>query len=104
MRISILCLASVMLAACGLARSSAVSRMDAVEIQNASDTDICNPLADSVTVTNERQRRGLGDCSDAHKRCAQLGYVPGTELYLKCRAVVDVGGGAAPAVIAVPQS
>jgi len=36
----------------------------------------------------ERERRGLADCSEAHRQCKAMGYTMGTELYLRCRTMI----------------
>jgi hypothetical protein len=43
-------------------------------------------LARGNIVEMERVRRGLGDCSEAHRDCVKNGYQPETPLYLQCRA------------------
>ncbi len=75
----------LLVAGCGLVRSSQVSQMDTSAIQAASDKDLCNPYANGQVVAAERQRRGLGDCSPAGVACIQNGFAPGTPGYLNCR-------------------
>ena len=74
-------------ASCGVMRSQEVSQMSPEQIGLASDEDVCRPLARGNIVEMERTRRGLGDCSEAHRDCVNNGYQPGTPLYLQCRAV-----------------
>jgi hypothetical protein len=76
------------LSACGVIRGSQVSQMDAAQIAQVSDRDLCRTYSSGEVVMAERQRRGLADCSVAHLKCRQMGYAPGTEIYLKCRAMV----------------
>jgi hypothetical protein len=74
------------LASCGVMRSQDISQMSPEQIGLASDEDVCRPLARGNIVEMERIRRGLGDCSEAHRECLKTGYQPGTPLYLQCRA------------------
>jgi len=75
------------LVSCGVMRSQEVSQMSPEQIGLASDDDVCRPLARGNIVEMERIRRGLGDCSEAHRDCVKTGYQPGTPLYLECRAI-----------------
>jgi hypothetical protein len=76
------------LCGCGAIRSGEVSRMDAAQIAQVNDRELCNRYADGQVVMTERARRGLADCTPAHLQCRQMGYAPGTELYLNCRTMV----------------
>ncbi|MFO1097124.1 MAG: hypothetical protein U1E81_02330 [Xanthobacteraceae bacterium] len=71
---------------CSVMRSQDISQMSPEEIRLASDEDVCRPLARGNIVEMERVRRGLGDCSKAHRDCVKNGYQPETPLYLQCRA------------------
>jgi hypothetical protein len=73
--------------ACGLVRSAQISKMDPVEIQSVSNQQLCSPYNGGPVVAAERQRRGLGDCSPASQHCVEMGYPPGTSLYLQCQAL-----------------
>jgi hypothetical protein len=75
-------------AGCGLVRAGQTSRMDATEIMQVSDHDLCNPNAAGSIVTAERARRGLGDCSPFHAQCIAMGFQLGTQEYLQCRALL----------------
>lgn len=70
---------------CSVMRSQDISQMSPEEIGLASDEDVCRPLARGNIVEMERVRRGLGDCSQAHRDCVKNGHQPGTPLYLQCR-------------------
>jgi hypothetical protein len=83
----LIAVSALVLAACGVVRSSQISQMDARTIQTASDKELCNPYANGQVVSVERQRRGLGDCSAAGVACIQNGYAAGTPGYLNCRQV-----------------
>src|SRR5258708_8443132 len=50
---------------CGLVRANETSRMDANQIQQVSNRDLCNPHVNSRVADMERERRGLGDCRPA---------------------------------------
>jgi hypothetical protein len=77
------------LAACGLVRAQSVSSMSLGELQQVSDDDLCNLYVEETTaVVTERQRRGLGDCSVAHRTCVRSSYQPGTAPYLQCRQYI----------------
>lgn len=73
------------LSGCGLAADAKINGMDAAQIANASDADVCRPNVNSPVVDKERQKRGLGDCNPAHLECKKMGYAPGSAEYLQCR-------------------
>jgi hypothetical protein len=78
----------LLLAACGVVRSNQIAHMDAQQVRAVSDSDLCRPWTSSSTaVMAERERRGLADCSEAHRQCKTMGYTPGTQLYLQCRSM-----------------
>ena len=77
---------TLVLTNCSVMRSQDISQMSPEEIRLASDEDVCRPLARGNIVEMERVRRGLGDCSEAHRDCVKNGYQPETPLYLQCRA------------------
>jgi len=58
-------------------------------VYDASALPLCRPWTSSSTaVMAERERRGLADCSEAHRQCKAMGYTMGTELYLRCRTMI----------------
>jgi hypothetical protein len=73
------------LSGCGLAADAKINGMNEAQIASASDSDVCRPNAGGAVVYNERQKRGLGDCTPAHLKCKDLGYAPGSSEYLQCR-------------------
>jgi hypothetical protein len=79
---------ALLLTACSLVRSNQVANMDAEQLHSVNDDDLClSGTSSNRAVIAERQRRGLGDCSKAHRECKAMGYMRGTELYLQCRAM-----------------
>lgn len=76
---------ALLLTGCGLAADAKINGMNETQIASASDADVCRPNAGGAVVYNERQKRGLGDCTPAHLKCKNLGYAPGSSQYLQCR-------------------
>lgn len=87
----------LLLPACGLANARTASNMDAQQIVIVSDSVVCNPYASGAVIESERARRGLGDCTLAHKQCVAMGYSGGTPGYLACRQMLAGQGAAAAA-------
>lgn len=79
----------LLLTACGVVRSNQIANMDAQQVRTVSDSDLCRPwTSSSAAVMAERERRGLADCSAAHRQCKAMGYTSGTQLYLQCRTML----------------
>jgi hypothetical protein len=79
---------ALLLTACGLVRSNQIASMDAEQLLSVNDDDLClSGTSSNRAVIAERQRRGLGDCSKAHRECRAMGFTRGTELYLQCRTL-----------------
>ncbi|QCG95008.1 hypothetical protein E6C67_14355 [Azospirillum sp. TSA2s] len=79
--------AFLLLSGCALANAEAVGKARTrAELAQFSNDQICGRYV-SVTplIAVERQARNLGDCSQGHRWCVQLGYRPGNEDYLTCR-------------------
>jgi hypothetical protein len=86
---SITLLLPLLLTACGVVRSNQIANMDAQQVRTISDGDLCRPWTSSnAAVMAERERRGLADCSEAHRQCKAMGYTAGTQLYLQCRSML----------------
>ena len=81
-------LAASLLSGCGLAVSNQINGMNETQLASVNDGDLCNPNVATVAADNERAKRGLGDCSMAHRRCRSMGYEMGTPPYLQCRQVI----------------
>lgn len=77
-------MACLCLTGCGLIRSVEVSNMDETQIRTVSNKDLCRTLAISDVITQEVNRRNLGDCSKERATCADLGYVTGSNAYYQC--------------------
>jgi hypothetical protein len=91
---------TLLLSACRVVQGNQISAMNTQQVQTLSDRQVCNHFASSATLTAERQRRGLADCSDAALQCKSMGYAPGTALYLQCRTMIATADAANAATAA----
>jgi hypothetical protein len=71
-------------AGCSLTSHNKISNMNPQQITAASDAELCGRDATGSLVGQERERRGLGDCSPAHLRCRAQGLEMGTPAYFRC--------------------
>jgi len=79
---------SCLLTGCGVVNASKYSQMDAFQVANLSDDQVCHPLANSPTLKREREFRGLGDCDPVTLQCKKMGYPIGSKEYLACRQTI----------------
>jgi hypothetical protein len=93
MRTFLVCSLAVALAGCGLMKANETSRMDATQIQQVTNYDLCNRYVNSRVADIERDRRGLGNCrspDDAINRATYMQLVPvGAQLAVPQRPAVS---------------
>jgi hypothetical protein len=80
-RLALLVCVVVLLAGCGIARSSKIAAMSPDQWATLSDHDICMGLRFNKQIAgllSEAERRGLGDCSYQAEACSAMGAKPGT--------------------------
>lgn len=103
LKISMMSVAVVMLASCGVAKRNAMSKMDDQSLteafQKRSSDRICSDLEFNsgndryqIFARAEAEQRNLGDCSKAHMLCLEIGYKYKSEEYANCRIKLAQGG------------
>lgn len=105
-KLVVVVMASTLLSACGSARRAAVSNMDDQSIKNEmvelSDKKLCRDITRELGDNRylkfskaEAERRNLGDCSQAHQLCVEIGYAYKSDEYASCRIkLAQAGNGA----------
>lgn len=64
-----------------------VSEYNKKQISNITDRELCIAYRDGAKglAPREVKKRNLGDCSEAHIQCAEMGITIESEEYLECR-------------------
>lgn len=99
----LLAVAMVSLASCGPARRAEMSAMDdnslTESMKEVRTERICSAIGSGwgderyqKFARAEAERQNLGDCSEAHKLCIEVGFVYKSQEYADCRIKLAQGG------------